>query len=86
MSTTRTTTDSHEQKLVKLLVRELGGKHHVKKFSAELKELGIDLSKTSTQAFVTSPEGAPMLFTLVSYFTFGILNKIVEIQDKIKGN
>lgn len=77
---------SHQDKLLKLLKKELGSNHEIKRFSAELKELGIDLSKTSTQAFVTSPEGAPMLFTLVSYFTFGILNKIVEIQDKIKGN
>jgi len=74
---------SHQDKLLKLLKKELGSNHEIKRFSAELKELGIDLSKTSTQEFVTSPTGAPLLFTLVSYFTFGILHKLTEIKGKI---
>ena len=74
---------SHEQKLIKLLLKELGGQEQVKRFSSELKVLGIDLSTTRTQEFITSPEGAPLLYTLVSYFTFGILNKLTEIKGKI---
>jgi len=76
-------TISHEQKLIKFLVKELGGSSNVKRFSSELKELGIDLSKSKTQEFVMSSEGSPMLFTLVSYFTFGILHKMSEIQKAI---
>ncbi len=77
------TINSHEQKLIKFLVKELDGSSNVKRFSSELKDIGIDLSKTSTQEFVMSPTGSPMLFTLVSYFTFGILHKMSEIKQSI---
>ena len=77
------TTSSHEAKLIKFLVKELGGSSNVKRFSSELKDIGIDLSKTKTQEFIMSADGAPLLFSLVSYFTFGILSKITQIKGKI---
>lgn len=77
------TTSSHNERLVKFLIKELGSRELVKRFSSELKEIGIDLSKTKTQEFIMTPEGSPLLFTLVSYFTFGILHKIAEIKGKI---
>ena len=81
------TTSSHQDKLVKFLIKELGGKEQVKRFSSELKGIGIDLSMSKTQEFVMTPEGSPLLFTLVSYFNFGILNKLDKIKTTItKGN
>ena len=79
--------NSHQDKLVRLLKKELGSNEHVKQFSSELKLLGIcDLSQSKTQEYVTSQGGAVYLFTLVTHYNFGLLNKLVEIQDKIKGN
>jgi hypothetical protein len=78
---------SHKDRLIKFLVQELGSKEAVKRFSSELKELNIcDLSDTRTQEYVMTQEGAVYLFTLVSHFNFGLLNKLVEIQHNIKGN
>ena len=80
----QSTTSSHNDKLVKFLIRELDGASNVKKFSSDLKALGIcDLSKSQTQEFIMSSDGSPMLFTLVSYYNFGILNKIVQIQKAV---
>lgn len=78
---------SHKERLVKFLIKELGGTEQVKRFSTELKTLGIcDLSESKTAEYVMSEEGAVYLFTLVTNFQFGLLNKLVEIQNKIKGN
>ena len=82
----QSTTSSHKDKLVKFLIKELDGASNVKRFSSELKDIGIDLSQTKTQEFVMSSEGSPMLFTLVSYFTFGILHKLTQIKTAIQGN
>ncbi len=83
----QSTTSSHNDKLVKFLIKELDGAGNVKRFSSDLKALGIcDLSKSNTQQYVMSKEGAVYLFTLVTHYNFGLLNKLVEIQDKIKGN
>lgn len=77
---------SHQDRLVKFLIKELGGTEQVKAFSSELKELDIcDLSMTTTQEYVMSTEGAVYLFTLVTQFQFGLLNKLVEIKTAIKG-
>jgi len=75
---------SHQEKLVKFLIKELGGKHKVKEFSEQLKGIGIDLSMSSNQEFVMTPEGSPLLFSLVSYYNFGILSKLTEIKTIIK--
>ena len=74
---------SHQEKLVKFLIKELGGAEQVKRFSNELKGIGIDLSKSSTQEFVMTSTGSPLLFTLASQFNFGILNKLNQIKDTI---
>ena len=83
----QSTTSSHKDKLLKLLKQQLGSNEHIKQFSNELKLLGIcDLSQSKVQEYITSQEGAVYLFTLVTHYNFGLLNKLVEIQDKIKGN
>ena len=81
------TTQSHNDKLVKFLIKELDGASNVKTFSNELKALGIcDLSKSNTQQYVMSKEGSVFLFTLVTHYNFGLLNKLVQIQDNINRN
>ena len=76
---------SHKERLVKFLIKELGGTEQVKRFSAELKALGIcDLSESKTAEYVMTTEGAAYLFSLVTYFNFGLLNKLVEIESAVK--
>lgn len=73
-----------QKKLISFLTKELGSKESVKRFSSELKELGIcDLSQSKTQEFIMTQEGAAYLFTLVTHYNFGLLNKLIEIKRNI---
>lgn len=73
-----------KEEFVAFLIKQLGSKSKVKQFSGELKALGIcDLSEEADRQAVLEEQGA-YLFTLVTHFQFGLLNKLVEIQSKIK--
>lgn len=70
--------------LVAFLLKELGSSNSVKRFSNNLRELGIaDLRNESDVEAIGKDQGA-YLFTLVTYHQFGITDKLVDIKSKIK--
>jgi len=76
---------SRRDHLVKFLVKELNGVENVKRFSTLLKELNLcDLTDDDDFNSVTA-NGGVLLQTLVSWFSLGFLDKLIEIKKLIKG-
>jgi len=66
------------------LIKELDGPTNVKRFSQLLRDTDIcDLREDKDFDRITR-DGAPMLLTLITYFNFGMLDKIAEIKRTIK--
>ena len=78
---------SHQDRLISFLKKEVGGaglsNTQIKEFSSNLKVLGIiDLSKSNTQEWLMNDKvGQSTLITLVTWFSLGLLSKIVEIKN-----
>ena len=68
------------KKLGDALLRHFDGDaDKVKKLGTECKLIGLPLGDNAQQ-FIDNPE---CLFTLVSYSEFGVLGKLVEINDRL---
>ncbi len=82
---------SHQENLVKFLRREIGGANlsneQIKQFSKQLKELGIlDMSKSNTAEWlIRDSVGQATIITLVTWFSLGLLSKIVDIKTITQG-
>jgi len=70
--------------LVEFLKKELGSVEAVKDFSECLRQFNIaDLRQDEDIVAVTANEGA-YLYSLVTYYQFGLFSKLKDIQNKIK--
>ena len=70
--------------LIGFLTTELDGVENVKKFSSLLKKLNLcDLTVDKELEKVTENGGAA-LQVLITWFTLGLLDKLVEVQKLIK--
>lgn len=76
--------DSKQQQLASFLLSHLKSPHKVKQFSQLLRDLSIcDLRNENELENVASSEGA-YLFTLLTYYEFGLLSKLAEIKGVVK--
>lgn len=76
--------ETKQQKLANFLLKELGSKESLKRFSDTLRQLGIaDLRDINHVEAIAKDEGVYLL-TLITYHQFGILEKLKQIKLKIK--
>ena len=74
---------SKQQQLASFLLQQLKSPLKVKTFSQYLRDFNIcDLRKEEDAIAVASNEGAYLL-TLITYFEFGMLGKLKQIQEEI---
>jgi len=71
-------TKEHKNQIIKTLTRELGSASEVKKFSESLRSLNlVDLSLDASLEKVAN-NGT--LLTYLSFYTLGIIPKLIELQ------
>ena len=66
------------------LLKELQTPNNVKRFSQLLRDTDICDLRDDNDFDAITKDGAPMLLTLLTYFNFGMLDKIAEIKRTIK--
>ena len=77
---------SKRDQLTGMLIKELGNASNVKEFSQMLRDLDICDLRDDTEFNNITKDGAPYLLTLITYFNFGFLNKLLEIKQHTKEN
>ena len=76
--------NSKQQQLASFLLSHLKSPHKVRQFSQLLRDLSIcDLRSEHDVENVASNEGA-YLFTLLTYYEFGLLAKLAEIKGVVQ--
>ncbi len=79
------TSAQKKDQVVAFLVKELNGASNVKGFADIYRELNIcDLANDKHIERVTDNGGA-LLATLVSWYTLGLTQKLLEVKNKIQG-
>jgi len=78
------TINEKRKQFTEWLVKELGSPEKVKEFSQMLRDLDICDLRDDTEFENAVKDGAPMMLTLISYYTFGILHKLKQIKQEIK--
>jgi hypothetical protein len=66
------------------LLKELQSVDNVKRFSQMLRDLDICDLRDDTEFENITKDGAPYLLTLITYYTFGMLDKLLEIKTHTK--
>ena len=82
---------SHKERLISFMKKEVGGfgfsNDNIKKFSSDLKALGIlDMSKPETAEWLMNDKvGQSTLIALGTWYSLGLLSKIAEIKNITQG-
>jgi len=72
------------KQFTEFLIKELQSVENVKSFSQSLRDLDLCDLRDDEQFENITKDGAPMLMTLISYWNFGMLNKLKQIKKEIK--
>jgi hypothetical protein len=72
------------KQVTEALLKELQSAENVKRFSQLLRDLGICDLRDDTEFNNITKDGAPHLLTLITYFNFGFLDKLLEIKQHTK--
>ena len=74
------------KQVTEALLKELQSADNVKRFSQLLRDLDICDLRNDTEFNNITKDGAPYLLTLITYFNFGFLDKLLEIKQHTKEN
>ena len=74
---------SAKKALAQALTAELGSIEKVKEFASNIKELGFYDLSDEAQVVKLNGKGE-LLIELISWYSFGILSRMVEVKQKLR--